>query len=63
MSTPVFEGQWHCPLGCVFVWQDSAAPRVYPSLEGVTHHVSEQHPDYDPMWFETYPEDKGVTPE
>lgn len=30
------------------------------ALDKVKYHVREQHPDHDPYWFETYPEDKGV---
>lgn len=30
------------------------------ALEKVKRHVAGQHPDHDPQWFETYPEEKGV---
>lgn len=30
------------------------------ALTKVKKHVSLQHTDHDPLWFETYPEGKGV---
>lgn len=30
------------------------------TLELVKKHVAEQHPDHDPNWHETYPENRGT---
>lgn len=33
------------------------------ALAKVKKHVREQHPDHDPDWDQTYPEEKGVFPD
>lgn len=35
------------------------APTADEVLEKVKTHVSGQHPDHDPLWYETYPEAFG----
>ena len=29
--------------------------KLKPNLEVLKDHVSKQHPDYDPEWWDTYP--------
>lgn len=50
MATPVPEGTLYCPRSC-------HKNRTYASLEDLKKHVREAHPDYDPEWFDTYPEE------
>lgn len=44
---------YYCPRSC-------HEGRTYPTLESVKKHVAEQHTDYDPEWYDTYPEELGL---
>lgn len=44
---------YYCPRSC-------RKGRTYPTLEAVKKHVRDQHPEYDPEWYDTYPEELGV---
>lgn len=46
MAVPPYK----CPRDC-------HRGRTYPTLEAVKEHVRKQHPDHDPEWFDTYPDE------
>ena len=61
MDEPDPDGEWFCPRSCSIPGEDfSQKTRAYLTLEDVKKHVREQHPDHDPLWFETYPEENGL---
>lgn len=48
----------YCPR-CDRMYIGEGTPETR-ALAKVKKHVAGQHPDHDPLWFETYPENKGV---
>lgn len=50
--TPLVSNQMFCPR-CDRPYFGKTADEA---LENVKKHVAEQHPDHDPVWWETYPE-------
>lgn len=52
MVTYNVEGPVYCPR----------CDRLYPNLAACIEHVDKQHPDHDPEWYDTHPQDDDYPP-